>query len=152
MPVFDENGNQVNTDEEFPKMKDPEEGGEGFRPPQKKQFPVLPAILGIVALVLAVVAVVFFLKANTLEQEVEILKKMKAQLATSEVRIQDLVRENQKAKAELSQTKAELDSMKAKNQGLEDQLAKKKAPPATKKAPAQADKKPAPKKPAPKKP
>jgi len=68
MPVFDENGNQINSEEEFPKMNDPEESGGGFPPPPKKQFPVLPAVLGIVALILAVVAVTFFLKANTREQ------------------------------------------------------------------------------------
>ncbi|HOD75039.1 MAG TPA: hypothetical protein PKJ17_03365 [Syntrophorhabdaceae bacterium] len=149
MPVFDENGNQINTEEEFPKMKDPEEG---LPPPAKKPFPILPAVLGIIALVLAVVAVVFFLKANTLEQEVEILKKAKTQLATTEAKLQDAMKENQKVKAELGQAKAELDSARAKNQALEDQLAKKKAPPATKKSPSQTDKKSVPKKPAPRKP
>lgn len=151
MPVFDENGKQINSEEELPKMKDPEEAGGGFQPP-RKQFPMLPAALGIVALILAVIAIVFFLKANTLEQEVDILKKSKAQLASTETKLQDITKENQKTRAELNQVKGELDTMRAKNQALEDQLAKKKAAAAApKKAPAP-DKKPAPKKPAPKKP
>lgn len=151
MPVFDENGKQVNNDEEFPKMKDPEDIKSGPVPAARK-FPVVPAVLALVALILAVIAVIFFLKANTLEQEVAILKKAKTQLAATESKLNDLMKENQKIKSELTQLKGELDTVKAKNESLETQLAKKKAPekkPAVKKP---APKKPAQKKPAPKKP
>ncbi len=156
MPVFDENGKQVNNDEDFPKMKDPEETKSSFTPAARK-FPVIPAVLGLAALILAVIAVIFFLKANTLEQEVAILKKAKTQLAATESKLNDLTKENQKIKSELTQLKGELNTIKAKNEALETQLAKKKAPekkPAARKPAAMKPetKKPAQKKPAPKKP
>ncbi len=146
MPVFDENGKQINSDEDFPKLKDPEDVKSGSVSAAKK-LPVVPVVLGIVALVLAVAAVMFFLKANTLEQEVAILKKAKAQLAATEAKLQDTTKENQKIKAVLTQTKNDLDTIKAKNEMLESQLAKKKG--AEKKA---TDKKQSSKKPASKKP
>ena len=158
MPVFDENGKQVNGDEDFPKMKDPEDVKSNPMSAAKK-FPIVPAVLGLVALIFAVVAVIFFLKANTLEQEVVLLKKAKAQLATTESKLNDLMKENQKFKAELTQVKGELDTVKAKNEALETQLANAKKKPEPKKPGDKkpgdkkpSDKKPGDKKPAPKKP
>ena len=149
MPVFDENGNQINKDEEFPKMEDPEEAPESLAKPARKSFPILPAALGLIAIIFAVVAVLYMVKANTLEQEVEILKKAKTQLVSTEAKLQDMTKENNKIRTELSSAKSELDSIKAKNQALEDQLAKKKAAAA---AAAKKDAKPAAKKTPPKKP
>ncbi len=143
MPVFDEKGKQIITDEEFPKMKDPEEAESSYNKPSRKSFPLLPAALGLIALILAVVAIIYMVKANTLEQEVAILKKSKAQLATTEVKLQEIMKENHKARADITQVKSELDALKAKNQALEDQLAKKKTAEAQ---PKKAAKKPAPKK------
>lgn len=127
MPVFDENGNQITNDEEFPKMQDPEEAEGGPITPPRKSFPILPAALGLIALVFAVVAVLYMVKANTLEQEVEILKKAKTQLASTETKLQEMTKENNKVRGEITLAKNEIDSLKAKNQALEDQLAKNKA-------------------------
>ena len=143
MPVFDEHGKQITTDEEFPKMKDPEDTGESFKQPARKNFPILPAALGLIALIFVVVAIIYMVKANTLEQEVEILKKSKTQLVSTETKLQETTKENHKIRAELGQAKSEIDTLKAKNQALEDQLAKKKAAAA---APPKKDAKPAPKK------
>ncbi|MCK9228758.1 MAG: hypothetical protein PHT96_02330 [Syntrophorhabdaceae bacterium] len=147
MPVFDENGKQITNNEEFPKMKDPEETG-SFKP-ARKRFPILPAALGLIALIFVIVAIVYMVKASALEQEVAILNKAKAQLASAETKLQEMTKENNKARAELSQAKNEIDTLKAKNQALEDQLAKQKkaAAAATKK-----EAKPAPKKTPPKRP
>ena len=148
MPVFDENGKQITTDEEFPNMKDPEEAEAGFNKPARKSFPILPAALGLIALVFAVVAGIYMFKANGLEQEVEILKKTKTQLASAETKITEMTKENGRIRTELSQLRNELDSVKAKNQALEEQLAKKKAAAAAPKKDAKA----APKKTPPKRP
>lgn len=146
MPVFDENGKQITNDEEFPKMKDPEEAEPDLNKPAKKGFPILPAALGLIALIFAVVAGMFMFKANGLEQEVEILKKTKTQLASAETKITEMTKENGKVRAEVSQLRNELDSLKAKNQALEEQLAKAKSA-ATKKDAKAAPKKTPPKKP-----
>jgi septal ring factor EnvC (AmiA/AmiB activator) len=148
MPVFDENGKQITTDEEFPNMKDPEEAGAGSEKPARKSFPILPAALALIALIFAVAAGFYMFKANGLEQEVEILKKTKAQLASTEAKLTDMAKENNKVRAELSQAKNELDAAKAKSQALEEQLAKKKAAAAAPKKDAKA----APKKTPPKRP
>ncbi len=149
MPVFDENGNQITKDDEFPKMKDPEDAGESYKP-ARKSFPILPAALGAIALIFAVVAVLYMIKTNTLEQEVEILKKTKAQLASTEAKLQEITKENNKLRGEINQVKSEIDTIRAKNQALEDQLAKKKAAAAA--APSKKEAKPAPKKNPPKRP
>ncbi len=146
MPVFDENGKQITNDEEFPKMKDPEEAESDLNKPAKKSFPILPAALGLIALIFAVAAGMFMFKANGLEQEVEILKKTKTQLVSAEAKITEMTKENGKIKAEVSHLKTELDSLKAKNQALEEQVAKAKT------AAAKKDAKAAPKKTPPKKP
>ena len=148
MPVFDENGKQITNDEEFPRMQDPEESDAGFNKPAKKSFPVLPVAIGLIALIFAVVAGIYMFKANGLEQEVEILKKTKTQLAAAETKITEMTKENNKVRTELSQLRNELDSVKAKNQALEEQLAKKKAAAAAPKKDAKA----APKKTPPKRP
>jgi uncharacterized protein (DUF3084 family) len=148
MPVFDENGKQIMKDEEFPKMKDPEESDMGFNKPAKKSLPILPAALGLIAIVFAIVAGIYMFKANGLEQEVEILKKTKTQLATAETKVTEMTKDNNKVRAEVNQLKNELDSARAKNQSLEEQLAKKKAAAAAPKKDAKA----APKKTQPKKP
>ena len=151
MPVFDENGNQITNDEEFPKMKDPEETEAGFSKPARKGFPILPAALGLIALVFAVAAGFFMFKANGLEQEVEILKKVKTQLASTETKLSEAAKESNKFRAELSQVRNELDAARAKNQALEDQLGKMKAAAAAPKKDAKtaAAKKAPPKKPKP---
>ena len=138
MPVFDENGKQITGNEEFPEMKDPEEAEAGFSKPVKKGFPILPAALGLIALIFAVAAGFYMFKANGLEQEVEILKKIKVQLASTETKLSEATKENNKVRAELSQSKNELDAAKAKNQALEEQLARKKAAPAAPKKDAKA--------------
>lgn len=155
MPVFDENGNQITNDEEFPKMKDPEETEESFAKPPKKSFPVLPAALGLIALVFAVVAVIYMIKANTLEQEVEILNKTKTQLTSTEAKLQEMTKENNKVRGEITLAKTEIDTLRAKNQALEEQLTKNKAAAAAAKKKeakpaAKKEAKPAPKKTPPK--
>lgn len=147
MPVFDENGKQITNDEEFPKMKDPEEAEAGLSKPARKGLPILPAALGLIALIFAVAAGFYMYRANGLEQEVEILKKIKVQLASTETKLSEATKDNNKVRAELSQVKNELDAAKAKNQALEEQLAKKKAAAAPKKDPKAAPKKTPPKKP-----
>lgn len=148
MPVFDENGKQITTDEEFPNMKDPEEAEAGFNKPARKSLPILPAALGLIALIFAIAAGTYMFKANGLEQEVEILKKTKTQLASMEVKLTEMTKDNNKIRGELSQAKNELDAAKAKNQALEEQLARKKAAAAAPKKDAKA----APKKTPPKRP
>jgi TolA-binding protein len=149
MPVFDENGKQITTEEGFPKMKDPEEN-QGFGKPARKGFPMLPAALGVIALVFIIIAVIYMIKASTLEQEVEILNKTKTQLSTMETKLQEMTKENNKIRSEVTHAKGEIDTLRAKNQALEDQLAKMKAAAsAPKKDTKTAAKKTPPKKPKP---
>ncbi|MBP1751074.1 MAG: hypothetical protein H6Q52_3613 [Deltaproteobacteria bacterium] len=149
MPVFDENGKQITKEEGFPKMKDPEEN-QGFGKPVRKSFPMLPAALGVIALVFIIIAVIYMVKANTLEQEVEILNKTKTQLTAMETKLQEMTKENHKIRSEVTQAKGEIDTLRAKNQVLEDQLAKMKtAAAAPKKDAKTAAKKTPPKKPKP---
>ncbi len=113
MPVFDENGRQINLDDDFPMLRDPDASKS-----HKPRFPFtgipLTTIISIGAIVILIALVVLLaIKVNSLNQEVVELSKTRQQLTAAQDKLADTNAEKERLKAQLSQAKSDLQTARA---------------------------------------
>ena len=150
MPVFDERGKQINIDDDFPKLRDPEETSmmKNARMPMNKTSLIMYA-LAAVAVLLLIVTAMLAIKVNSINQELVNLSKTKDQLASAKSQIANITAEKERLKTQLEQAKEDLESMTASKNELQTELQKVREEAHAAAAAAEAAKKKAAAKPAP---
>jgi len=120
MPVFDEKGNKVDIDSDFPRLKDLDEVPKNGK---KKSFINMTSIILVtVVVVLLIVAAMLALKVNTLNEEIIALSNVKKQLTSTQAKFNEAIAEKEKLKAQLSLVKRDLETIKTQKDELDVQV------------------------------
>lgn len=143
MPVFDEKGNRVGTNSDYPILKDLDEVPKKGK---KKSFINSVSMTSIIftaaIVILLVIAAMLALKVNTLNEEIIALSNVKKQLTSTQTKLDEAIAEKEKMKLELSQVKRDLETTKIQKDELDVQVQKLQEAAKKKPQPAPAPKKP----------